>query len=362
MPPSIVHADEVPETEGRYPVPFDDEGLGFGRDLGRAAGVERLGTWLERLPPGRRTARLHAHLREEETVYVLAGTPEVRWRSADGRAGVEALRPGSFVAFRAGTGTAHCIVNPGPGEARLLVVGERKPGERIAYPQDPDLEAWRAGQRSNRCWPDHAGVHPQARPPAWRIRTERLELRPWLPTDVPAYMAVLDDSRAHLSPWLPWAVDPFDEDEAVRRFMRFHGAFARSEEFVYGVFRGGEVVGGIGLHLRVGPQAAEVGYWLARAHTGQGYVTEAVRAVCQVGLGLHGYDRIEIRMEPENHRSAAVPARLGFALDPVLHRLPVRPEGPVDCQVWTLFREELPTLAQGGGPVAAWDLLDRRLL
>lgn len=69
----IVHALDVPEEEGAYPAPFDGEKLSFGRNLGKAAGTERLGLWQERLPPGRRTSFTHAHSHEEELVYVLQG-------------------------------------------------------------------------------------------------------------------------------------------------------------------------------------------------------------------------------------------------------------------------------------------------
>ena len=129
-PPFVIHADEVPEEVGRYPAPFDAEALSAGRDLGRAAGSERLGVWRERLPPGRRTSRAHAHSREEEAVYVLSGAPVLRWAPLGGEFTETPLRAGSFVSFPAGTGIAHTVVNPGPGEVELLVLGERDPADR----------------------------------------------------------------------------------------------------------------------------------------------------------------------------------------------------------------------------------------
>jgi len=362
MSPLIVHADDVPETEGRYPAPFDAEALSHGRDLGRAAGVERLGTWLERLPPGRRTARMHAHLREEETVYVLAGTPRVRWRTPEGDAGEAPLRPGSFVVFRAGTGLAHYVDNPGPEEARLLVVGERCPGERVAYPEDPELEAWRAEQGSNRRWPDAAGRHPRAVPPAWRIRTERVELRPWRLTDVPAFIALQVENRDHLLPWMTWAADTPTEDEIAARFLDFQDAFARGKDFVYGIFRDGLPIGGTGVHFRVGPRAAEIGYWLAKEEEGKGLVTEVARALTRVGLDVHGYERMEIRMDPTNRRSAAVPARLGYTHEATLSRRVERASGLGDVEIWAFYRSDLGALEAGDPPLQAWDVLDRRLV
>lgn len=364
MPPRILHRDDVPETPGQYPPPFDGELLSHGRDLGSAAGVERLGTWMERLPVGHRTSRLHAHLREEEAIYVLAGTPSVRWREADGREGRTTLRPGSFCVFPAGTGLAHTVENPGPGEAELLVIGERQPAERIAYPEDPTFEAWRIEQGSDRRWTDIGGPNPEAKAPAWRIQTARLTLRPFRITDIPAFIRVVAANQGHLWPWMPWIKEPHDPDSVADRFLRFQAAFARGEDFLYGIFLDGAPVGGTGLHLRVGPQAAEIGYWISAEHEGKGLVSEAVRAVARVGLSVNRFDRVEIRMHPDNVRSRAVPPRLGFTHEATLSRRFPGPEGLHDVLVWSLYADQIDRVMVGEEAhiLRAWDVLDRRLI
>lgn len=360
MRPFVVHASDVPEVESRYPAPFDAEGLTFGRNLGEAAGAERLGTWVERLPPGRRTSRTHAHLREEELVYVLEGTPVLRWIPPGGHAHEEALRPGSFVAFPAATGIAHALHNPGPGEARLLVVGERRGDERVTYPEDADLEAWRLIHRPLRAWGDVRTRHPDARPPAWRIRTRRVEVRPWALTDTMGMVAVIQANQDHLKRWMSWAVPVPSLDETADRILQFHGAFARGDDHVYGLFINGTPVGGAGLHPRVGPRAFEIGYWITAEHEGKGLVSEVVAALTRVAFLVHGVDRVEIRMDPENVRSAAVPRRLGYTHEGTLTRRIAGPDGLRDAMVWALSREQEPTL--GDVQVDAWDRLERRIL
>ena len=134
-PPFIVNAAELPEDDGTYP--GSDERLSFCRSLGGAAGLSRLGVHLERIPPGRRTSFPHAHEDEEEFVYVLAGTPHL-W--ADGV--LHALSPGDFVAFPAGTGIAHTLLNDAEDEALVLVGGERsKKSSRLFYPLHPERRA-----------------------------------------------------------------------------------------------------------------------------------------------------------------------------------------------------------------------------
>ena len=120
MMPYIVHRDDLVGESGRYPAPFDAELLSHGRNLGEAAGSEAFGVWHETLAPGRRTSRTHAHLREEEAIYVLAGTPTLRLLDANG-ATDQPLRAGHFVSFPAGTGVAHSLMNANLLEGDFLV-------------------------------------------------------------------------------------------------------------------------------------------------------------------------------------------------------------------------------------------------
>lgn len=380
MRPVIVHADEVSEREG---LATGAAGAPFFRELSAGGPEARVA----RLPAGHRLTPLQARGRGDESVFVLAGRPALRWREPDGGLVTEGLRPGSWVLLRAGTGVLHQIVNPGPDEARLLVVGasaagESPAGECVAWPEDPPFDvivapppavapppvvappaapapARRSTSRAGP-WIDRADRHLQAIPPAWRVRTARLELRPWQLADVDALVALQIDNRDHLLPWMPWAQAPAYPDEAARRVLDFHGRFARGEDYVYGIFLDGAPIGGTGLHLRVGPRAAEIGYWVAKKHEGKGLVTEAARGMARVGLLLHDLDRIEIRMDPANRRSAAVPPRLGFSLETTLRRRIEGLDGLRDVHVWALYRDQVERLGLDE-PLAAWDLLERRL-
>jgi uncharacterized cupin superfamily protein len=148
----IVHIDDVAEEEGCYPAPFAAEKLSVYRNLGRAAGSQTLGFAFERLPPGRRTSFTHAHLREEEFVYVLSGRCHVRVIEPDGAPEEIPLRAGHAVSFPAGTGRAHCFVNRGTEECSLLVVGERRPDERVFYPEDLEYDAHHARTSPGTHW------------------------------------------------------------------------------------------------------------------------------------------------------------------------------------------------------------------
>ncbi len=152
-PSYVVHVDDVPEVEGTYPAPFDGEKLSIYRDLGRAAGSRNVGFCVERLPPGRRTSFTHAHLEEEEFVFVLSGSCCVRVIEPGAAAREIPLRAGHAVSFPAGTGIAHTFVNRGDQECTLFVVGERKRDiERAFYAEDREYDAHFEATHPERYW------------------------------------------------------------------------------------------------------------------------------------------------------------------------------------------------------------------
>jgi ribosomal-protein-alanine N-acetyltransferase len=59
-------------------------------------------------------------------------------------------------------------------------------------------------------------------------------------------------------------------------------------------------------------QAASLGYWIGRPHTGRGYMTDAGRAVVPYVFGTLGLHRLEAACLPHNLASARVLAKIGF--------------------------------------------------
>lgn len=182
--------------------------------------------------------------------------------------------------------------------------------------------------------------------PPERFRTERLLLRRWQVADAPALKAALDRSVAHLQPWIPWTVaEPAPLPDIEARIERFAADFDAGREWLYGIFLPdeGELLGGIGLYPRAESgrvpyelaDRVEIGYWLRPDVTGRGYATEATRALLGAAVLLRGVTCVEIRCDPRNERSAAVPRRLGFAHTHTLTG-PSGAEGgePVETMVW----------------------------
>ena len=134
-PPFLVATADVPERSHVYP--DSDEPRAPARPIGRAAGLRRIGLHLHRVGPGQRTSFPHAESHEEEFAFVVDGELDA-W--IDGV--LHPVKAGDLVAFPAGTGVCHCLINNGTREATLLAGGDAgNPANRIYYPRNPERQA-----------------------------------------------------------------------------------------------------------------------------------------------------------------------------------------------------------------------------
>src|SRR5690349_20325577 len=152
---------------------------------------------------------------------------------------------------------------------------------------------------------------------AFRIETARLVIRCWDPDDAGLAKDAIDTSLDHLRPWMPWAAsEPTTLEQKRQLLTRFAEDFARGDDAVYGIFARDErrVVGGTGLHPRLDGNAREIGYWIRADATGRGLAGESTAALTRVAFEVDGVERMEIYVDPDNVRSAAIPRWLGYQL------------------------------------------------
>ena len=160
---------------------------------------------------------------------------------------------------------------------------------------------------------------------------------------------------------MPWAAEePTPLEEKVALLRRFRGHFDLGKDFVYGIFDGDEstVVGGTGLHTRVGEDAFEIGYWIRVDRVREGLVTESTAALTRVALELCDADRVEIRVDPANVASLGVPRKLGYLEEATLRR---RLPGQRDVVVWTLFKDALASSPAAKASFEAYDAVGARI-
>src|SRR5262245_23035718 len=184
------------------------------------------------------------------------------------------------------------------------------------------------------------------------LPTPRLLLRSWRKSDAPSLKVALDTNLAHLQEWLPWAMsEPSPIDVLEERLDLFARQFEAGEQWLFAIWsrNGDALLGGAGLHPRIGEDGLEIGYWLKATATGQGFMTEAADALTRLALQQPGIDRVQIRCDPENRPSAGVPRRLGYRHLRTIPKATIKPSGaPRDSMVWEITRDELQAITTNG--------------
>jgi len=180
--------------------------------------------------------------------------------------------------------------------------------------------------------------------PAYRIESNRLVIRCYDPKDALLLQKSVQESVEHLRPWLSWVkTEPEELKVKVERLREFRARFDLGENYIYGIFDQNEVelLGGTGLHPRVGSNAFEIGYWINVNHINKGYATEISAALTKVAFEIENVDRVEMHIDPNNIRSAAIPKKLGYVFEATLRNRCEDVEGkPVDSMIWSILREE----------------------
>jgi ribosomal-protein-serine acetyltransferase len=142
--------------------------------------------------------------------------------------------------------------------------------------------------------------------------TGRLVVRRWRADDVPRLHEAILESLDHLRPWMPWvAKEPLSLDER-RQLVEGWWPQWDAGDRMCGIFVDDHVVGGCGLHERIGPGGQEVGYWVRVGCTGRGYATAAARRLTSMAFTLPRVTHVEIHHDLANAASGRVPAKLGY--------------------------------------------------
>ncbi|MDX1614514.1 MAG: GNAT family protein [Candidatus Promineifilaceae bacterium] len=201
--------------------------------------------------------------------------------------------------------------------------------------------------------------------PAYRIETERLVVRCYRPGDAPLLQVAIEESVEHLRPWMPWIdEEPKTLAQRVTLLRRFRGQFDLDQDYIYGIFNRDEtrLWGGTGLHTRRGEGVREIGYWIHADQVRRGLVTESTAALIRVAFEVEQVVRVEIRCDPENVASAAIPRKLAFTHEGVLRHETEFLGKRRDTSVWGLLVADYPGSPAAAAPLKAFDVLGQPLL
>jgi len=144
------------------------------------------------------------------------------------------------------------------------------------------------------------------------LDTPRLRLRPYTLSDVPDLIRLAGAREvAATTLRIP---HPYRDEDAVNFIAASQSEADRGScsRFAITLRETGLFCGGVGLRIEVAHQNAELGYWVGVPYWGQGYATEAARAVVAYGFAKLGLLRIYASCFPENTASTRVLKKLGM--------------------------------------------------
>jgi ribosomal-protein-serine acetyltransferase len=167
------------------------------------------------------------------------------------------------------------------------------------------------------------------------------EMRLFEMKDADELFEIVDRNREYLREWLPW-VDFTESADNLRSFIqRVQNQFAANQGPQAVLRMDGQIVGGVGCHPIDWPNRhCSIGYWLAESHQGRGLMTQACASMLDYlfdDLGLH---RITIQCGAGNHKSCAIPQRLGFVREGLLRQAEWVNDRWVDLVVWGMLEQD----------------------
>ncbi|MEB3268689.1 MAG: GNAT family N-acetyltransferase [Leptolyngbya sp.] len=146
------------------------------------------------------------------------------------------------------------------------------------------------------------------------LHTDRLWLRPFSLADAALVEDLAGDRDiAARTLTIPHPYPP----GLAAQWIRCHGPdFAEGKSVNWAIVRrDGHLCGAMGLGLVREFHLAELGYWIGRPFWGQGYCTEAARAVIAYGFDTLGLNRIQATHFADNPASGRVMEKIGMTYE-----------------------------------------------
>lgn len=172
-------------------------------------------------------------------------------------------------------------------------------------------------------------------------RLTELGVRPVEAADAAELYALIEANRPYLAQWLPWAAS--QDLAATKQFIaEAEAQLARNDGFQAVIAPAGEIVGVAGFHsIDWLNRNTSIGYWLAENAQGKGTMTTVVSALVDHAFTAWNLHRIEIHAAPDNHRSRAIPERLGFREEALLRETELVGGIYLDSVIYGILDKEL---------------------
>ncbi len=153
------------------------------------------------------------------------------------------------------------------------------------------------------------------------LKAKNVELRAPHYSDFEQWRDLRDNSKAFLELWEPKRGNDFFKRDAFNNRVKWAKKSGKADQayqfFIFDKFQ--TLLGSITVeNIRKGPSnAATLGYWLGKQHTGKGFMKEAVLTIVDFSFINLNISRLEAATLPENRSSRGLLEKVGFKYEGV---------------------------------------------
>lgn len=155
-----------------------------------------------------------------------------------------------------------------------------------------------------------------------------------------ALLKLRNENYDYLSEWLPWVPFMQTEQHFLQYIQRSLQRYQDKLEAPFTLVIDGQVAGRVGINYMDQNNIAAIGYWIGAQFQGKGVITKACQKLIDYGFGKLGLNRLELKCGVENHKSKAVPERLGFTQEGILRQAELLNGKYIDLYLYSLLKEE----------------------
>ena len=153
--------------------------------------------------------------------------------------------------------------------------------------------------------------------------------------------AIIDSQREYLKKWLPWVDYNTNVDDSATNIKSCMQKNDAGTSLNLSIKYKGKVIGRIGLHyIDKSNNITSIGYWLSKKEVGKGIMTKAVNVLCKHCFEELKMNRIEIACATDNHKSKAIPERLGFKLEGVMREIELMNGEYLDHRIYSKLAQQ----------------------
>ena len=172
------------------------------------------------------------------------------------------------------------------------------------------------------------------------IETDKLILRPFAISDAPEVQRLAgDEAIASTTINIP---HPYEDGAAEAWISKHAERYASGDmcEFAITLRDNGALIGAIMLAVEQRHSRAELGYWIGVPYWGNGYCTEAARAMLEFGFNTLGLNRIHAVHFARNPASGRVLQKIGLRREGCFRQHVLKWDRFEDLEVYGILRDD----------------------